>query len=585
MPKGVPAPEPGPRGHGVHSQVGCFEKVLSTLKPLVKQPPMRRGPGGLLEPPSKGPRRHVGTSGKRGHGERLVKVLQQPVKQLSEPTGLGYGKVDVLRLPTLPERRHDHAPSERVGGGGAVALADKMQAGVDAGSGPRAGENRPVSDIQHVRLNRDLWIPPSKKPGELPVGGGAPPVKHPSGGKCKGPGTDGQDGGTPLLGPPKHSEDRGIDRRVEGRPGRHRDKVSGVNGLKSTHLNGKPGGGGHKPRRNTTDRKFVPRKPVIRPIQPEHLADNAQFECGHQLPDDRHNVHRLMMAETSDIWSVLPLPRWCSCRKPGPMKLTNEKVAVAAPGRGPHQWAGAPSAALDEDGTVVLAYRTRGDGDRNVLTRSADGIHFTPVANFETEGMVERPSLIRGDFGWRMYTSCSTPGTKHWWVGMLESSTVEDLPKSQHHKIFPGSELTGIKDPVVRFDGTRWQAWVCCHPLAELGEEDRMTTAHTISEDGVNWQPLQEVLSGRPGRWDARGARLTTFLPDGRAAYDGRATAAENWFERTGFTTQALIPTEDEPLDFRYLEILRMPDGSHRAYYEARLPDETHELRTAVLGP
>jgi hypothetical protein len=120
-----------------------------------------------------------------------------------------------------------------------------------------------------------------------------------------------------------------------------------------------------------------------------------------------------------------------------------------------------------------------------------------------------------------------------------------------------------------------------------------MTTAYTTSQDGLSWAPLRTVLSGREGHWDARGARLTTFLPDGRAAYDGRATAAENWFERTGFAelaertsdtvaTPDLIPTEDEVLDFRYLEVL---PGTRRVYYEARLPDETHELRTALMEP
>lgn len=264
------------------------------------------------------------------------------------------------------------------------------------------------------------------------------------------------------------------------------------------------------------------------------------------------------------------------------MKLTNIELAVPAPGRGPQQWAGAPSAALDDDGTVVLAYRVRGDGDRNVLARSTDGVHFTTVATFEAEGMVERPALVRVPGGWRMYTSCATPGTKHWWVGMLESSTVEGLPAAKHRPVFPGGGV-GVKDPVVRATETGWAAWVCCHPLDVPGEEDRMTTAHTTSRDGVNWTPPRTVLSGRQGEWDARGARLTTFLPDGRVAYDGRATAAENWFERTGFATRDLTPTADEPLDFRYLDVLRMPDGTHRAYYEARLDDGTHELHTAIL--
>jgi hypothetical protein len=263
------------------------------------------------------------------------------------------------------------------------------------------------------------------------------------------------------------------------------------------------------------------------------------------------------------------------------MNLTNVEVVAEAPGRGPQHWAGAPSAALDVDGSVVLAYRTRGDRDRNVLARSQDGVHFETVATFETEGMVERPALVRVDGGWRMYTSCSTPGTKHWWIGMLESSTVESLPLSAHREIFRTD--VGTKDPVVRLTKTHWEAWVCCHPLDKPGEEDRMTTAHATSPDGVRWTPLRTVLTGRPGQWDARGARLSTFLPDGRAAYDGRATAAENWFERTGFATPDLVPTNEEPLDFRYLDVLTMPDGTHRAYYEARLPDETHELRTALI--
>jgi hypothetical protein len=265
------------------------------------------------------------------------------------------------------------------------------------------------------------------------------------------------------------------------------------------------------------------------------------------------------------------------------MDLTNATLAVAAPGRGPGQWAGAPSTALDDDGSIVLAYRVRGDRDRNVLARSADGEHVEPVATFEADGMVERPALVRTPAGWRMYTSCSTPGTKHWWVGVLEAATVEGLATARHRTVLTGDEHTGVKDPVIRFDGKHWHAWVCCHPLDVPGAEDRMYTAYTTSADGIEWAPLRTVLSGREGEWDARGARLTGFLPNDLASYDGRATAAENWFERTGFADVAtMTPTADEVLDLRYLEVLTLADGTRRAYWEARLPDETHELRTAT---
>jgi hypothetical protein len=266
------------------------------------------------------------------------------------------------------------------------------------------------------------------------------------------------------------------------------------------------------------------------------------------------------------------------------MQLTNATVAVPPPEEGPQRWAGAPSAALDVDGSVVLAYRTRGAEDRNVLARSTDGEHFTTVATFAADGMVERPALVRAPDGWRMYTSCSTPGTKHWWVGLLVASTVEGLATAEHRAVLTGDERTGVKDPVVRFDGERWHAWVCCHQLDVPGAEDRMSTAHTTSVDGRTWTEPRTVLRGRQGRWDARGARLTTFLPDGRAAYDGRATAAENWFERTGFVrADTFERTPDPVLDLRYLEVLALPDGTHRAYWEARRPDGAHELRTAPL--
>ena len=30
--------------------------------------------------------------------------------------------------------------------------------------------------------------------------------------------------------------------------------------------------------------------------------------------------------------------------------------------------------------------------------------------------------------GWRLYLSCATPGSKHWWVDSLTADTPEELP-------------------------------------------------------------------------------------------------------------------------------------------------------------
>ena len=92
-------------------------------------------------------------------------------------------------------------------------------------------------------------------------------------------------------------------------------------------------------------------------------------------------------------------------------------VAVGAPGHGPGYWAGASSAALDDDGTFVIGYRVRNGHDGNdetVIARSEDGERFTTVATldeseFGAKGM-ERPSLVRTETGrWRLYVCCADP--------------------------------------------------------------------------------------------------------------------------------------------------------------------------------
>jgi hypothetical protein len=281
-----------------------------------------------------------------------------------------------------------------------------------------------------------------------------------------------------------------------------------------------------------------------------------------------------------------------------PLPGSADAVVVApAPGTGPGYWAGAPSAMLDDDGSFVVAYRTRAGqqrGDTTVVARSADGERLSTVVTLEQSRFgaqsVERPAIVRLDSGaWRLYVCCATPDSRHWWIGVLDAADLEGLADAEIRTAFAGDERTGVKDPIVRRAADAgWEAWVCCHLLDVPGAEDRMNTAYATSHDGLDWQWRGTVLEGRPGMWDARGARLTTVLPDGRAAYDGRATAEENWFERTGLARLGdggrLAHDNEEPVaDVRYLEAVPLPDGGHRIYYEARLPDESHELRTELV--
>jgi hypothetical protein len=274
-------------------------------------------------------------------------------------------------------------------------------------------------------------------------------------------------------------------------------------------------------------------------------------------------------------------------------------VAAPAPGSGVGWWAGSSHAALDDDGTFVIAYRVRtGEkgGGSNVVARSEDGERFTTVCMIEQDRFgaqsLEKPSIVRTDEGgWRLYVCPAAPApSKHWWIDVLEADDPAAFADAEARTVFPGDEETGVKDPLVRRtpDGG-WQAWICCHPLDVPDEEDRMTTAYATSRDGLDWEWHGTVLAPRPGMWDSRGARLTTVLPDGRAAYDGRASKEENWFERIGLARlmggKVEQANDDAAYDARYLDVLPLPDGGYRIYYEARLPDESHELRTELIPP
>jgi hypothetical protein len=274
----------------------------------------------------------------------------------------------------------------------------------------------------------------------------------------------------------------------------------------------------------------------------------------------------------------------------------------------PGSWAGGPSAQL-VDGTWWLAYRLRrpvgeGRGFANVVARSDDGVRFTPVVAlgknaFGAESL-ERPALVRTPEGsWRVYVSCATPGTKHWRVDLLEAATVEDLATATPRTVLPGSDTTAVKDPVIRHDGQQWHLWASVHPLDDPDATDRMTTEHATSPDGVTWQWRGTALAGRAGCWDARGVRFATVVLQGTrswALYDGRATADENWEERTGLAVSdgnggfaavgdaPLLQSPHAPAGLRYADRVALPEGGARWFYEATRADGAHELRTVLLG-
>jgi hypothetical protein len=296
--------------------------------------------------------------------------------------------------------------------------------------------------------------------------------------------------------------------------------------------------------------------------------------------------------------SGLPLPRtpWAAARYcagvlPDGLGRGRVRILAEAPGTGPGNWAGAPSGAFSPEGALYVAYRVRSPGRRGAEVLIArlerdDGLRTLATLGKERFGAesLERPALVRTPEGWRLYVSCATPGSKHWRVDLLEAATPEQLAAARPSTVFAGAREVGLKDPVVRALGAGWQAWICCHPLDLPGEEDRMSTAYATSLDGLRWSWQGTVLGGRPGAWDARGARVTSPLPDGRLAYDGRATKEENFSERTGIAVPAgpgagLRAAGDGPVAaVRYLDVVPAPGGGSVWLYERPRADGSHEL-------
>lgn len=287
-------------------------------------------------------------------------------------------------------------------------------------------------------------------------------------------------------------------------------------------------------------------------------------------------------------------------------RLEDAEVVVPAPDRGPGNWTGAPSALL-VDGVFWLAYRVRrplpaGRGVSVIVARSDDGLVFESVAEVRRDDFgtasFERPALVTTADGpgarWRLYLSCATSDSKHWWIEAVEASRPERLARGDRRVILPGSAAVAVKDPVILRRGTSWHAWVCRHPLTEAGQEDRMASAYLTSPDGLSWTDHGEVLRGTPGSWDARGARITTVLGLDPLVvlYDGRSTAEANWFETTGlaWSVDGSLAGAPEPAAvspegtgaLRYASAVALPDGRTRFYFEAARADGSHDLMTSL---
>jgi hypothetical protein len=276
------------------------------------------------------------------------------------------------------------------------------------------------------------------------------------------------------------------------------------------------------------------------------------------------------------------LPRW------------ENSQPVLHTARGTGNWIGAASA-LIHDGHIYLAYRDRhpveqGRGNQAHVCRSPldDGTHFELLCVIDKSDMdaesLERPALdVTPEGTWDLYLSCATFNSKHWRIERLRARRPEDFSATTRETVFPGSAEFGIKDPVLVRDRDL-RIWATLHPLTEGDDNaDKM-----ISVDARTWE---RVMEPEPGTWYSRGTRITAIL-DEYAYFDGRATAAQNFEERTGLARwngSRYIP-EAGPVSsphgggaLRYVSAIKLPGGGVRLYYESATEYGSHELRTELL--
>ncbi len=274
-------------------------------------------------------------------------------------------------------------------------------------------------------------------------------------------------------------------------------------------------------------------------------------------------------------------------------------VAVPAPGAGPGWWAGAPAAALDDDGSILLAYRVRNghDGnDQTVVARSADGVSFETLVVLDESHFdamyVERPSFVRTRRRLAAVRVLRDPDSRR--RGGSARSTRRPSrawPTAEVVTAFAPDLDYAVKDPIVR-RGRRAVGGVgLLPPPRHPGRGGpHVLPLRGVSRDGLDWEWQSTVMSGTPGHL-GRPRRPADRVVGDLAAYDGRASAEENWFERTGIARRGpdgvYAPLGDAVADVRYLEVVGSATSrtaATRVRAVLRGPaasDESHELRDA----
>ncbi len=285
-------------------------------------------------------------------------------------------------------------------------------------------------------------------------------------------------------------------------------------------------------------------------------------------------------------------------------------------------WVGAPSVfhARDEN-CFYLTYRIRRPrgivpdrGGEARIARSTDLKHFEDIWSVTKDkynsASIERSAIRKGlDGQWRYWTSYVDPVDGRWCVGVIKGHEVKNLDASKVERVFSAAPLglEGIKDPYICEVNGRYLMFLSVavatpktrkesHETLDIFNTGECVSATglAVSTDLDSWQWQGVVFAPENSGWDRYCRRINSVVShNGKhfAFYDGSASEAENYEERTGLAVSSDLkswhsltpqnPSLTSPHtshSLRYMDAVM--DGQELClFYEFARPDGAHDLR------
>jgi hypothetical protein len=285
-------------------------------------------------------------------------------------------------------------------------------------------------------------------------------------------------------------------------------------------------------------------------------------------------------------------------------------------------WVGAPGVfhAKDEK-CFYLTYRIRRPrgivpdrGGEARIARSTDLKHFEDIWSVTKDkynsASIERSAIRKGlDGQWRYWTSYVDPVDGRWCVGVLKGRVIKSLDASKVERVFSAGPLglEGIKDPYICEENGRYLMFLSVavatpktrkesHETLDIFNTGECVSATglAVSTDLDSWQWQGVIFAPEKTGWDRYCRRINSVIAHGGqyfAPYDGSASEAENYEERTGLAVSSDLKswrslTPENPSltsphtshSLRYMDALVI-DQDVCLFYEFARPDGAHDLR------